>query len=211
MIGVFGGTFDPFHLGHLHMARRARDLLGAKIQVVLAARPWHREGLGGSVRARWEMLCVGLEDEVDLTPSAIEIDRGGPSYSVDTLLALREARGAVEPIVWVIGRDAYDFVPNWHRFGEVAQLCHLLVFDRGDVDDRVPLRGFSVVDDPCALGDRPAGRILFAGETPPPVSSTEVRATLVRGADASALLPPKVWSYIETHGLYRSEYREGAT
>ncbi len=156
------------------------------------------------------MLCSALEDEAALSPSDVEIVRDGPSYTVETLEEIRRRSGSDEPIVWVIGRDAYDFVPNWHRVDDVACLGHFLVFDRGADSPPRTHHGFRVANGPADLRNHRSGRVWFVDESPPPVSSTAVRAMMARGENASALLPRKVWAYIESHSLYRSsDERQG--
>lgn len=153
------------------------------------------------------MLNLALEDEPFLTPSDVEIVREGPSYTVDTLeeIAARSVHG--HSIVWVIGRDAYDFVPKWHRVDDVACLCHFLVFDRGTDSPRRPHAGFRVVTERRELETSKAGCVWFVDESPPPVSSTAVRAMVAQRQNAGALLPRKVWAYIAAHDLYRSNAR----
>ena len=150
------------------------------------------------------MLRLALEDEPGLSPSDVEIVREGPSYTVDTLEDIRRRLGTNQPIVWVIGRDAYDFVPNWHRVDDVASLCHFLVFERGGESQPRPHTAFRAAVGPADLETHRSGLVWFVDESPPPVSSTAVRGMVARGEDASALLPRKVWAYIESRGLYRS-------
>ena len=198
-LGVFGGTFDPVHLGHLHAARRARIALEIpNVTLLLAARPGHRAKPQASVGDRWRMLDVATRDCPDLLASDLEVVRPGPSYTVDTLLELREA----EPLVWLIGRDALRDVPSWHRAGELPTLCNFLVLDRpGSGDPFVP-PGFEWVDEIAGLAGHQTGRLYRLADSMPDVSASDVRRAVTGGGDAGALLPPGVWTYIRDRGLY---------
>ncbi|MDE0419720.1 MAG: nicotinate-nucleotide adenylyltransferase [Gammaproteobacteria bacterium] len=214
MKAILGGTFDPVHLGHLHAGRRARAALDIpNVTLLLAARPGHRTKPQASIGDRWRMLELATGGGSDLLPSDREAARPGPSYTVDTLEALRRCSGdgkgrdgASEPLVWLIGRDALADVPSWHRADELASLCHLLVLDRpgsGNARWFVPT-GFECVDTVEGLAKRPNGGLYSLADAMLDVSASQVRQTVSGGGDASALLPPDVWSYIKARGLYRS-------
>ena len=205
---IFGGTFDPIHLGHLHAARTARRVLKARSVTMLpAARPGHRQPPAASIEQRWRMLCLAVRDECGLEPSAAEINRCGPSYTVDTL----EALAGETPLVWCIGSDALDAIAEWHRVAELPALCHLLAFGRPRAASRrhpVP-DGFARVADAAALALRPSGCIHHIGEAMLDISATQVRRTIAGGGDASALLPTEVWAYIREQELYGAQGHEG--
>lgn len=203
MKAILGGTFDPVHLGHLHAARRARAVLGsAQVTMLLAARPGHRAAPQAGVIDRWRMLHLATRQDAGLLASDLEVVRPGPSYTVDSLCEL----GGGEPLVWLIGRDALADVPSWHRAGELAALCHFVVLDRPGVGASEPLvpRGFERVDDVAQLVERPSGGLYCLPNAMLGISASQVRRTIAAGGDASALLPPDVWTYIWEQGLYRS-------
>lgn len=203
MKAILGGTFDPVHLGHLHAARRARAALGIPdVTLLLAARPGHRATPLAAVSDRWRMLCLATRQDSGLLVSDLEVDRAGPSYTVDSL---RDLRGG-DPLVWLIGRDALAEVPSWHRADELASLCHFVVLDRPGAVGSEPLvpLGFVRVDDSADLVERPSGGLYCLPNAMLDISASRVRRTIAKGGDASALLPSDVWTYIWQQGLYRS-------
>ena len=200
MKAILGGTFDPVHRGHLHAAAVGRTLLVAsKVTLMLAARPWHRSAPVTSVEHRLSMLRLAAGADPRLEASDWEARREGPSYTVDTLAAL--ANG--EPLVWLIGGDAFAAVDSWHRVDDLPTLCHFLVLNRPGVryEARTP-RGFRRIDDPEALAHRPSGCVCFTSATMLDVSATRVRHAIANDAAVGELLTPEVWAYIRKHGLY---------
>ena len=213
MQAILGGTFDPVHRGHLHIAVAGRDLLGAEcVTLMLSARPWHRAPPEAATEHRWNMLCLAAQSTPGLVASDIEAKRPGPSYTADTLRELRRQLGSTEPLVWLIGEDAVALLPSWRDHAALPGLCHLLVFAREGGPRRVP-DGFRLAERPQALSELPSGGVHFADAPTMAVSSTEVRRALSASStantttnatknDASALLPAAVWAYIRRHGLY---------
>ena len=200
MKAILGGTFDPVHRGHLHAAAVGRSLLGVpKVTLMLAARPWHRAAPATSVEHRLRMLRLAADADPHVTVSDWEAKREGPSYTVDTLTALADG----EPLVWLIGGDAFAAVESWHRVDDLPGLCHFLVLDRPGTrhDARIPT-GFRRLDDPAALARVPSGCVCFAGATMLDVSATGVRRAIADGDAVGGLLTPEVWAYIKSHGLY---------
>ncbi len=149
------------------------------------------------------MLQLATRQSVGLAPCDLEIARPGPSYTVDTLASLRGGG----PLVWLIGRDALADVPSWHRAEELAALCHFVVLDRpGDVDaPRLVPHGFELVDAAAELVARASGALYCLPDAMLDVSASEVRRRIAVGGNASALLPPDVWTYICSQGLYGAE------
>ena len=208
-MAVFGGTFDPVHLGHLHAARVAREALGGiGVTLLPAARPWHRPPPLASAAHRCRMLELAADGE-DLAVSRLEIDRPGPSYAVDTL---RELAGPQAPrnaaprrvIVWCIGGDALDALETWHRAEQLPSLCNLLVFERPGSPRARPPQGFEVVDAAC-LRSRRSGGVHFLDAPMRDISATAVRGAIARGDGPRALLPRQVWDYIRRNGLYGAD------
>ena len=130
-IGIYGGTFDPIHHGHLILAREAREILNLdEVLFVLAAQSPHKTNLQtASAAARWEMLNAALDREEVFSASRLEIDRPPPSYSVDTVEQLRAARPNTE-FFFLIGEDNLPQLPSWHRFDELSRLVQFVVLDR---------------------------------------------------------------------------------
>ena len=200
MKAILGGTFDPVHRGHLHAAAVGASLLGVpKVTLMLAARPWHRAAPATSVEHRLRMLHLAAGADPHLEVSDWEAKRDGPSYTVDTLTALADG----EPLVWLIGGDAFAAVESWHRVADLPALCHFLVLNRPGAshDVRTP-DGFRHLDEPAALADVPSGCVCFAGAPMLDVSATDVRRAIANDDTVGGLLTPEVWAYIRTHGLY---------
>lgn len=208
MIGLFGGTFDPVHLGHLHAAISVCDALALhRIHLLLAARPGHRDAPVAAVEHRWRMLQLACAADARLVPDDREIRRARrlarPSWTVETL---EEIRGELpdEPLVWVIGSDAYRGLPTWHRWADVLDLTHLVVLRRpgAPLDLPGPLAALTAERRVRVLPKVPAGAVLVLDLPMRPISSTAVRAALAAGAPTGDLLPADVCTYINDHRLY---------
>ena len=206
----YGGTFDPVHHGHLLVARSARDALGCAIRMMPAADPPHRPPPGASAGQRARMLALAIDGEPGLVLDERELHRDGPSYSVDTLRALRVALGDAAPIALLVGADSLLGLPGWHEWTALTGLAHVVVADRpgNRLDERLPpalaahLAG-RWTDDPGALGAAPAGRVLRLRQPVHPGSATEIRRRIASGEHWRDLVPATVADYIDRHGLYR--------
>ncbi len=204
MICLYGGTFDPVHRGHLRAAEAVCDALGLdNLKLVLSARPSHRGDAGASMEARWEMLKLACSVDGRLEADDRELRRERPSFTVETLEALRAELPAV-PIGWVIGSDAYRLLPSWYRWEAVAELANLIVLNRPghplELDDI--MRAFTAerrVDD---LTGHHSGAVLLLEAPLLEISAAEVRGLLGRGASADHLLPDVVATYIREYSLY---------
>lgn len=190
-VGVLGGTFDPPHRGHLHVARVAQRALGLDRVLFL---PCHRQPLKGSRpvaspfhRAAMVALAVASHPSWLLDP--LELDRGGLSYTVDTLEALREAAPG-DSIFLLMGEDGLESFVRWHRFRDILALARLAV---------VPRRSEDRPDGPRSHPDVPAVRL---PSRLVPVSSTQIRALRAQGRPIEGLVPAAVASYIVRQDLY---------
>lgn len=213
MICLLGGTFDPVHVGHLYAARTVCEALNLEhIRLVLSARPGHRGEPGADVEARWCMLQLACADDARLVPDDVEMRRaarlGVPSYTVDTLTALR-AEHPRAVIAWVVGSDAYGGIMGWHRWRELFELANLVVLRRPGSDLVLP-DALAVLTRERQIYGRPAepaGGVLILTAAMLDVSATRIRRAL-RGhapgeTDAIAdLLPAAVYTYIKNHHLY---------
>jgi nicotinate-nucleotide adenylyltransferase len=214
-IGVFGGTFDPIHRGHLELAREVRKALTlASVRVIPAGDPPHRAAPVATAVQRLAMVELAVEGIDGLVADRREIDRPGRSYTVLTLASLRD-EFATQPLALIVGADAFAGLPAWHRWTEIFTLAHVVVVARPgqSLEDSMPelLRREWVprlVSDPARLGTSPAGLILVQSITPHDISASSIRAQLARGAAGIAavrgLLPPAVLAYIDRNQLYRS-------
>ncbi len=205
---VFGGTFDPFHRGHLAAAEAVARTFAAPVHLLLAARPPHRSPPVASPEDRLALLHAAAASRPWLRVDARELGRPGPGFTVDNLAELRAEIGDRTPLVFVLGRDAFRDFQRWRDWPRILTLAHLLVLSRPGED--APLapalreelsrrRAEAAVD----LTEAPSGRILEFPLDPVPVSASEVRARLGRGEDAAGLLPAEVAAEIERRRLYR--------
>jgi len=190
-IGIFGGTFDPPHVGHLVVAVNARHALRLdRLLLVVANDPWQKSQARAisSAADRLAMVEAAVADVKGLEASAPEIERGGVSYTADTLASLRAESPDAE-LVLVVGSDAAMGLPTWERVDEVRELATIVIADRPGNDDGGPPPGWSW------------DRI----ETPRlEVSSTDLRARFADGRPLDYLVTAPVIDCIRARGLYRS-------
>jgi len=200
-IGILGGTFDPFHAGHLALARAARDQLGLdRILVVPAAIPPHKVGHPMSPAAdRLALVEAGIDSEPRLQASRLEIDRSGPSYTVDTLAELAAAERAAgrEPDLYLIlSAESLASLDEWHDEGRLLDLARIVVGPRAGhpAPDRATIERVTL--------DRPDRVIVIDGPLPD-ISATAIRHLAAAGRPLGRLVPPAVARYIDAHRLYR--------
>jgi nicotinate-nucleotide adenylyltransferase len=188
-LGVFGGTFDPIHVGHLVTAVNVRHALGLdEVLLIVANDPWQKAGrLGTAAADRLAMVAAAVADVPGLVASDIEIQRGDASYTADTLRELRAARPDAE-LFLILGSDAAAGLPTWDRVDEVRELASLVVVTRPGAEALEP----------------PAGWSYHRLEVPRlEVSSTDLRARFGDGRPLDWLVTTPVQRYIRDRGLYR--------
>jgi nicotinate-nucleotide adenylyltransferase len=204
----YGGTFDPVHNGHLAIACAARDALSTDIRLLPAADPPHRPRPGASATDRAEMVRLAIADTPGLLLDLRELQREGRSWSIDTLAALRALLGPDAAIAWLVGADSFRDLPSWKDWRELLAMTHFVVAERAGFPlDAIPdalreaLEG-RWTDDPAALRDAPAGRVLALHQTLQSHSATQIRDRIAAGDDWRQLVPPAVAGYIIEHHLY---------
>jgi nicotinate-nucleotide adenylyltransferase len=203
-LGVLGGTFDPIHYGHLTAGLRAQAALGLEQVMLVPSRiPPHR-ATGASPEDRLAMASLAAAEYAGWTASDIELKREGPSYTFDTLTALRA--GSTWQFFFIIGADAFAEIATWSRYPAVLDLAHFAVVARPGItldslQKRLPnLAARMTTPDVFDKSQTPA-IVLIEAETPD-VSSTTVRRRVRAGESISELVPASVASYISTHRLY---------
>jgi nicotinate-nucleotide adenylyltransferase len=193
-IGLFGGSFDPVHNAHLALARQALDQLKLdELRWVPVGQAWQKARAMTPATQREAMLQVAIEGEPRFVLERCELQRTGPSYTLDTL---RELQAATPGANWylLIGQDQYRNLHTWHGVDELLQRVTLAVAQRpGEPAE-------------CDARVRAAPRVALA-LPPRDVSATDIRQRVAAGADISALVPPTVALYIHQHGLYRGTAR----
>lgn len=206
-LAIFGGTFDPVHLGHLSVAWEAAELLDAEVRLLPAGVPPHRPAPIASAQQRVAMLRAGLQGQSRLSLDTRELERSGPSYTIDTLIELR-AQQRDRPLVLLIGADAFAGLPSWHRWRELFEVAHIGVLSRPGVAATLPdelereVAGRRV-DEPAALRELPAGKLVELAVTPLEISATRVRELLAAERDPRYLLPSGLFDDTELLAPYR--------
>lgn len=192
-LAIFGGTFDPVHIGHLTVAWEAAELLDAEVRLMPASVPPHRPAPLASPTERVAMLHAALAGQSRLVLDARELERDGPSYTIDTLRELRAEHGG-RPLVLLLGADAFAGLPTWNRWRELFDFAHIGVLSRPGVEAARPeILAEEVaarrVDDVAALRAQSCGRLIELAVTPLEVSATRIRELLAAGRDPRYLLP----------------------
>ncbi|MDQ8031960.1 nicotinate (nicotinamide) nucleotide adenylyltransferase [Bordetella genomosp. 1] len=192
-IGLLGGSFDPVHVAHLALADAARAALALdEVQLLPAANPWQRAPLKASSSHRLAMLELAIEGHPGLHVNPIEIERGGATYTVDTLRALPgQAR-----YTWLLGADQLANFCTWREWQEIATLVELAVAVRPGT----PLAPPAELTDWLARQGAALRELPF---TPLDVSASDIRRRLAAGESTDGLLPPAVAEYIAHYGLYQ--------
>lgn len=206
-VGVFGGTFDPVHYGHLRPVDQVQRSLGLTcVRVIPCASPPHRQPPLAGPDHRLAMVELALAAYPALQVDAREIRRGGRSYTVDTLRELRSELGERQSLCLIIGADAFLGLPSWQQWQDIPQLAHVVVMQRPgwklDTGELPEWAAPRLVDDPLRLDKEPAGWIAVVRVAPVNISATEIRRTVGAGGDPGGMLPKAVWDYIQAHGLY---------
>lgn len=206
-IGIFGGTFDPIHYGHL---RTAFELIQAlrlsEVRFMPAGDPPHRDITVASPELRLQMVKAAIGQQPGFNVDDREIRRAGPSYSVDTLAELR-AEMPDRSLCLIVGMDAFLSLPTWHQWQTILTHAHLVVAHRpgwraptmGPLGTLLVDHGTGRVDD---LHENKAGHIFIHAVTQLEISSTEVRKLIAMGRDPRYLMPDAVCDIIKQSGCY---------
>jgi nicotinate-nucleotide adenylyltransferase len=206
-IGLFGGTFDPIHYGHLRTAFELWQALGlAEVRFMPTGSPPHRDQTHATAEHRVAMVRAAVAGISAFIVDDREVRRTGVSYSVDTLTELR-AEYPERSLCLLLGMDAFLGLPHWHRWRELLDLAHIVVAHRpgwkaptmGPLGEVMVDRGTGAIRD---LHDSPAGRVYVRAVTQLEISSTELRQLIVSGQDPRYLVPDDVRSLIRKTGCY---------
>lgn len=206
-LAIFGGTFDPIHLGHLCVAWEASELLDAEVLVMPSGIPPHRPPPIASAPRRLALLQVALRGQSRLILDARELARSGPSYTVDTLVELRAEQGD-RPLVLLLGADAFAGLPGWHGWRRLFELAHIGVLNRPGEQVSLPdeLQRETAdrwVEDPVALQSAPTGSLIALSVTSLEISATRIRQLLAAGREPRYQLPSGLFDEPELLAPYR--------
>jgi len=199
LLGIFGGTFDPIHIGHLILVEEARYRLGLnQVMLAPAADPPHKRQQGKSpAEHRIRMVELAIADNPHLALSRIDVDRPGPHYTLDMVRLLQAQHGPGVEFFFLMGLDSLVDLPTWHRPAELMQQCRLVAFSRPDADF-----------DWTALEAALPGVRQRVGLLPMPlmqISSRDLRQRAQQGRPLRYQVLPQIEQYIHEQRLYRSE------
>lgn len=206
---IYGGTFDPVHNGHLRLAVELRERLQVPVLSLVPCHiPPHRASPGATSADRLALLQLAVDGEPGLRIDDQELTRDGASYTAITLRQLRAELGPDEPLVMVVGTDAFAGFDRWQDWQQIPQLAHLLVIARPGAEldpDSAPARLLAErhCADLAALHQAPAGRCHFLELPLLEISATGVRERIADGRSPRYLIPDAVWQAIRQRGLYR--------
>ncbi|MGZ8927309.1 MAG: nicotinate-nucleotide adenylyltransferase [Methylobacter sp.] len=210
MIGIFGGTFDPIHYGHLRSALEVKDIFGLnEVRLIPCASPPHREQPAVSAEMRLQMLTLAIKNQPGLKIDTRELDRHKasdqtPSYMVDTLKSLRQ-EFSTEPLLLFIGTDAFKHLTSWHQWQQLFDYAHIVVmtrpgFETQELNDFFKAR----LAEAKELAQASAGKLCFQQVTQLDISATAIRAMIADKQNPGFLLPDAVIEYIKQHKLYET-------
>jgi len=212
-LGLFGGTFDPVHYGHLRLAEESVAHLGlGGVRWIPAGQPPHRGTPQVTAQQRLEMVLRSTAKNARFSVDASEVEAAAPSYTVHTLERLRRELGSEQSLVLLVGADAFAGLTTWHRWQDIFALAHVAVSHRpgfpvetGSLPEKLAGEfNNRRLPDAGSLKLAPAGGIVTFAMTQLAISATQIRKLLANGLSARYLLPDAVLDYIDLHQLYKS-------
>ena len=206
-MGIFGGTFDPVHNGHLRLALELKQHLKLdEMRLLPCHRPPHREKPVLSSKHRVAMLRLALVQCQQLSIDERELQRPTLSYTLDTLIEMRNELGDRVSLCLAMGMDSLVSLPAWHRWQELLNFTHLIVAARPGWQAPVSGEVFNLLNqhraEASVLAQRSCGSIVIEQLSLLPISASVIRAQIARGESPQFLLPDSVWNYICENRLY---------
>jgi nicotinate-nucleotide adenylyltransferase len=205
-IGLFGGTFDPIHLGHLRIAEEVADGLGlTEVRLIPSGTPPHRDRPQFSAAQRLHLCELAAQGNPRFAVDAREVNKTTASYTIETLQSLRAEKPHF-PLVLILGADAFLGLPRWHRWTEILDYCHIALVARPGFEIVSQLPGelravfgerFTPQSTYGAIRSQPAGRIVPVTVTALDISSTKIRALLQEKKSVRYLVPDSVRAYLQ--------------
>ena len=196
-IGILGGTFDPVHNGHLIVADVARVQLNLnEVLFIPAGQPWLKlERIITAAEHRLHMLRLALDDTPYFSISEIEIERSGPTYTIDTITALKEQLSAEDELFFILGQDNLMQLPQWHEASNLIELCYLVAAPRPGVK-KPDLKALE------AAIPGVTQRVMLMKQPQVDINATDIRERVARGLSVRHLVPEPVNRYIKENRLY---------
>ena len=210
MIGILGGTFNPIHNGHLHLAERLKQTLGFEaIRFMPAAIPALKDMPNVSAKQRADMVKLAIVDHPTFQIDTRELERAGSSYTIDSLVSLRKELGDKVSICWLIGSDAFARLNTWHRWNELLNHCHFVVVKRPhseEINWNAEVKSLveaHQTNDANTLKNSANGKVLIQEIEALDISSTQIREQIASKTNVSDVMPSIVIHYIQQHQLYQ--------
>jgi nicotinate-nucleotide adenylyltransferase len=206
MIGIFGGTFDPVHYGHLRAMLEVSEIFNLnEIRLIPNKTPPHRLEPFATSKMRLEMLHLATDALPNVVIDTRELDREGPSYMVDTLLSLRKDFPE-RPLLLFVGGDAFNGLTRWHRWPDLFDFAHIVVMTRPGYSAQQQNAFFQArqIFEAVDLARDKAGKLFFQSITQLDISASAIRKMIAEKRDPRFLLPDNVLDYIHSHHLYQN-------
>ena len=211
LVGILGGTFNPIHFGHLRMAQELADALNLdEVKFIPAASPPHKTTPTVSAQQRAAMVQLAIDDNPLFKLDARELERAGASYTIDTLISLREEFGSKASLCLMMGSDAFTKLDSWHRWDELLNYCHIILVQRPNAkseklsDKMTAFLSEHYTENLDDLAEKTAGYIHMQTITAQDISATHIREKLALGNSAKYLMPDAVLAYIQQQQLYKA-------
>ena len=199
---VFGGTFDPVHLGHIDAAKTVSRLLGdVPVQMMLAGNPRLRDASPESIQHRWHMLRLACADDVNLIPNDAETHGNRSTRTIETVEKLGGARN--RPVIWALGDDAALNMPHWIKYETLRLKSSFFILKRTNACLSQVYQDFELVKVPLDLAQQ-AGRIYISSDPVLDVSATTIRSNIFDRKSVKQWLHPNVLAYIIDTHLYQT-------
>ena len=211
LVGIFGGTFNPIHFGHLRMAQELASALAMdEVKFIPSANPPHKDNVMVSAEHRSAMVKLAIADNPLFSLDELELNREGSSYTIDTLVSLRESLGQDTSLCLMMGSDAFVNLNTWYRWQELLDYAHIVLVQRPSAQpqEALPTEVEALLrdhytDQHTDLANENSGGIIMQSITGQDISATGVRGMFGRGESVRYLVHDEVGSYIQQHHLYR--------
>jgi nicotinate-nucleotide adenylyltransferase len=205
VIGIYGGTFDPVHYGHLRTALEVQEIFALdELRLIPCYQSPLKDSSQANPQARLQMLQLAIANQSGMICDSRELNRSGRSYTVDTLASLRN-EVMTAPLLLFMGMDAFAEIANWYQWQQLFDYAHIVVMTRPNTETSA-LSDFlkqRLITDVSLLKTQPAGKLFFQNVTQLAISATEIRELQAKRRSIRFLLPDNVIDYIEQHKLYQ--------